>query len=50
MKYQKPVVIATYSEKELMGEAAVSMGYGHNGEYQQHGGLFSKWFGKWFGN
>jgi hypothetical protein len=28
MKYQKPAILASYSERELMAEAATCTGYG----------------------
>lgn len=41
MTYQKPAVLASYSEQELMAEAATCTGYGGGSPRRK------KWFGWW---
>jgi hypothetical protein len=44
MQYIKPVILASYSEKELTAEAAVCTGYGGTPRNRRNGK--KKW---WFG-
>ena len=49
MTYQRPAVLASYSEEELVAEAAVCTGYGEHTEKDKKGAK-KDWWKRWFGH